>query len=178
MNSRVKVILISLGIFASLYFYRCYREYYKEYDLIKSELKKIEGIKIVSIDGYSEDFALENIYVTIELNDGSILKFSDLHQKHFEDADVIYVDQFNNWGFQKINYLKDVVSRGFNAGKHSEYPAIRKLNIKNISELIHHSGEIKKVINSISEYPAADTLETENGKIYIQKYDSNQTPSF
>lgn len=176
MNSRTKIILVAIGIISSLYFYKCYKEYYAEYDLVKNELSKIEGIKIINIDG-NPDLTLEDIYATIELKNGNKITFGGgLTEKDFRSNSSIEITKVNNWEFHAIGCIDSSHwgRSSINVGEHSDYPEIKKLNIKNIKDVITHFDELNNVIKNIATYPYFDTLKFNNQPVFFQKYNSKE----
>ena len=176
MALRTKIILAVVGISASLYFYKCYKDYYVEYDLVKNELNKIEGIKIISIDG-NPDLTLEDISATIEVKNGDTVIFSSgLTEEDFRSTESVKISRLNNWEFHKTgcSHANNWASGSLDVGQNSEYPEIRKLNIKNIKDAITHFDEINALLNNISTYPNFDTISNGNYPIFFQKFDNKK----
>jgi hypothetical protein len=176
MKLRTKIILAVVGITSTIYFYKCYKDYYAEYDLVKKELNKIEDIKIVSIEGNS-DLELEVYSATIELKDGGILSFvCDGAGKGFKDSKSLDILRINHWYFNGTGCLQGSHwgTDAINLGELSDYTEIRKLNIRNIRDAIEHFAKINNLLNNISTYPDFDTLLKKSDTLFFQKYDSRK----
>jgi hypothetical protein len=169
MKSRTKLILLGLITFVSVLIFKCRKEYYKEYNVVKNEFKKIDGIEIVEINGH-QDVTLESIYATIKLRNGNTIGFLSLTEDDFKNPSSISVSHINQWQFNGISCLGNGNWNFLDIGKNSIFPEIRNLNLKNIQDLIGHFDELNQVVNRISVSPKFDTLR-ENGDCYLsQKY--------
>ena len=176
MRLHTKIILAVVGISSSLYFYKCHKDYYAEHDLVENELNKIEGIKVINIDG-NPDLRLEVYCATIELKDGNSLMFEcNGSGKGLKDGESFNILKVNNWEFNGTGCLKGNPWREFSldAGQRSDYYEMRKLGIKNVRDAIAHFDDISRFLNTISTNPAFDTIQRKPDTLFFQKFDSRK----
>lgn len=176
MKLRTKIILAVVGITSTIYFYKCYRDYYAEYDIVKRELNKIEDITIKSIDG-NPDLTLEVYSATIELKNGNILSFScDAWGRGFKDLGGVNILRINNWEFHETgcSHSSSWGASSLVIGQNSKYPELNELNVKNIKDVIQHFDEIKTFLDKISTYPDFDTINRQSDTLLFQKFDTRK----
>ncbi|MBP6024038.1 hypothetical protein [Ferruginibacter sp.] len=176
MKLQTKIILAVVGLASTLYFYTCYKDYYSEYDFVEDQLNKIDGIKIISIDG-SPDLTLEVYSATIQLKDGNILSFlCDFSGKGFKETGTIDITRINNWEFHGAGCLHGTHwNPGYiDVSQNSTYKEIRKFDIKNIRDAIKHFNEINALLNKIPTYPEFDTIVKNTDTLFFQKFDNKK----
>src|SRR5687767_14697239 len=99
MRIRKRYIFLAVGLISlSIFLYRCHKDYYREYNIAKAELNKIDNINILNIDG-NPDLTLEDIYATIRLNSGDTLTIYNLRREDFTSTNSISIARLNNWEF-------------------------------------------------------------------------------
>lgn len=160
-------------VLSCIYLYQCNYVYYKEFRAVKRELKKIEGVEILSMGG-NDDLTLEEISARLKLSSGDTILLYDLSMNSFRPGSKIIVLQFNQWHFHESGCYWDFDSRlGFPA--HYSRDVYSRINT--VQDLVKNIDLYKALVDSLPTYPRYDTLENKRGKtFYFQKYHTNQFP--
>lgn len=159
--------------------YTCNKMYYALYNVVKDEFNKIEGVEILQIYG-NEDLTLEDIYATIKIPTGDTLTFAGLDKQSFDSSQFLACWAVNQWKFNSTECRGgySVFGNSLSLAEWSEYPAIRNLHLRNISDVIKHIGALKKIIDGMAEQPRFDTLTVGGQRVYFQKYNARQISYF
>lgn len=167
------IILIALSILL----YQCNREYYAQYNEVKSELSKIAGVDILHIWG-NNDLTLEDIYATITINNRDTLRLTDLGKWSFDTTQSLSIARINNWEFHSTGCTRGGAwgGGGLGVGENAEYDEIKRLNLHNVQDVVNHIDALKIIVKKISIHPQFDTLIKKDEYIYFQKYDLRKVP--
>src|SRR5258705_4193829 len=157
-----RTILISSAIFVtvvSILWYKCNQDYYAEYNDVKSELKKMNGVEVIKLWG-NEDIELEDIYAVMRLDNGDTLRFSSLGKWSFDPANShgLTITQINNWKFHSTGCTSGGHwgGGGLQVNKNSEYDQIKELHLRNVHDVITHIDKLKNIVKNISIHPKFD----------------------
>jgi hypothetical protein len=167
------IFLSILLILFSIYLYQCQYIYYKEYNQVGEEFKKIKGVKILNLGVGNYDLDLEEIYAVIRYEDKIDIGFSSsIHPSSFYGVKEFSIDEFGDWKIQ--SYECNHVFREDDYISSSNRLTSRDLNWKtqNIKDAILQYQEIGKIIDDIPEYPKFVEIQTEKdiSTIYRYKY--------
>jgi hypothetical protein len=147
-------------ILISVYYYQCEYLYYKEFNQVKEEFNKIDGVKILDIGIGNPDITAEEIYAKVLVNDKVEIGFSSsIFPLCFYEETPVRINEFGNWKFYYLECQGEESNQydwwngTFNLGLDGEFNTLSKKKIKNIKEAILNTKEIESIVNLIPEYP-------------------------
>jgi hypothetical protein len=135
-------------------------DYYKKYNSIVEEFKKIKDIKQVEVGVDNYDLTIEEIYASVIFTDNTEIDFSSsiLYPSSFIDTTSVKIDRFDNWQFETHTYRESgMASYSCNSTiNFSRYGAMNQYvdyKINNINNAIEFRSKIFNLVAQIPEYP-------------------------
>lgn len=168
------IVLVIAGFFVHKHFF-----YYREMEAIKSDLNKMENVRVINIWGH-EDITLEEVSARVKIANKGEIVLNNLNEGDFGYPDYVSITEIGGYSFTHFSG-NGGIGPSIDIGTNGELGKMIGKKFYSVKEVIDNYDIILRTIQGLKTSSEINYFEDENSESYllIERKDSkDQDPIF